>query len=97
MELKEIEKLLKEYDTTFQQWSIITTAGSKKVYHFIDKYGINLNVSEDNQFEFAFVVPKSIFQLQCPECSPFTNKEHFRNMYRKFRKIVIKEGWYQDE
>lgn len=97
MELREIENLLKEYDTTFQQWSTITVNGGKKLYHFIDRHGINLNVSEDNQFEFAFIIPHTIFQLQCPQCSPFTDKEHFKKMYRKFRRIVIKEGWYEDE
>lgn len=73
----------------FQLWA---TFGNSEL-QFLDKLGINLYVNpEKNTFRLAYLIPKSIFQFNCPECSPFTNEEHFDKMYRKFKKEVV-ECW----
>ena len=69
----------------FNLWA---TLGGKKL-QMMDRDGINLIVDPETQeFELAWVIPKSIFQICCPKCSPFTNEEHFNKMYRKFKQTI---------
>ena len=69
-------------------FSLWATLGGRKL-QMMDSYGINLIVDPETQeFELAWVIPKSIFQINCPKCSPFSNEEHFNNMYRKFKQVV---------
>ena len=57
---------------------------------FLDEYGINLFVTIDNlNFELKYLIPNSAFRFILPECSPFDNDEHFKKMYKKFRREVI--------
>ena len=70
----------------FMFWA--TVSGGKKL-QFMDNRGINLWVNlADNSFEMGFKVPYSIFNLSCPNCSPFGG-EHFDQMYEKFRTTVL--------
>ena len=56
---------------------------------FMDRHGINITVKpETASFEMGWMVPKSIFVISCPPCSPFDNDEHFYKMYRKFKRTV---------
>lgn len=56
---------------------------------FMDRFGINLIVKvETGEFELKRCVPKSIFTIECPPCSPFDNDEHFSKIYRKFRSVT---------
>ena len=69
-------------------FSLWATLGGRKL-QMMDHYGINLIVDPETQeFELAWGIPRSIFQINCPKCSPFSNEEHFNNMYRKFKQIV---------
>lgn len=69
-------------------FSLWATLGGRKL-QMMDNYGINLIVDPETQeFELAWAIPKSIFQINCPKCSPFSNEEHFNNMYRKFKQVV---------
>lgn len=69
-------------------FSLWATLGGKKL-QMMDREGINLIVDPETQeFELAWVIPKSIFQISCPKCSPFTNEEHFNKMYRKFKQTI---------
>lgn len=84
---KEIEKLAN--DRGFTKWAIINNT----IYQFMDNTGINLWVdTTNNHFKMAYLIPKSNFKLVCPDCSPFTNDEYFKKLYRKFRKEVV-ECW----
>lgn len=80
---EEIKNLAEERG--FTHWA--TLGGSR--LQFMDRWGINLFVNiEKEEFEFAWMIPKSIFQIICPSCSPFSNNEHFSKMYRNFKKTV---------
>ena len=69
-------------------FSLWATLGGKKL-QMMDRDGINLSVDPETlEFELAWVIPKSIFQISCPKCSPFTNEEHFDKMYRKFKQTI---------
>ena len=69
-------------------FSLWATLGGKKL-QMMDRDGINLIVDPETQeFELAWVIPKSIFQISCPKCSPYTNEEHFNKMYRKFKQTI---------
>ena len=69
-------------------FSLWATLGGKKL-QMMDRDGINLIVDPETQeFELAWIIPKSIFQISCPKCSPFTNEEHFNKMYRKFKQTI---------
>ena len=71
----------------FEQWAIIGGRTSQ----FMDRWGINLFVNMETEgFEFAWGIPGTIFQITCPSCSPFSNEEHFKNMYIKFKRTVRK-------
>lgn len=84
MTKEETRKLAEE-----RGFSLWATLGGRRL-QLMDRYGINLIVDPETQeFEMAWVIPKSIFQISCPKCSPFTNEEHFNKMYHKFRQTVI--------
>ena len=69
-------------------FSLWATLGGKKL-QMMDRDGVNLIVDPETQeFELAWMIPKSIFQISCPKCSPFTNEEHFNKMYRKFKQTI---------
>lgn len=69
-------------------FSLWATLGGKKL-QMMDRDGINLIVDPETQeFELAWAIPKSIFQISCPKCSPFTNEEHFSKMYYKFKQTI---------
>lgn len=73
----------------FTLWA---TLNGKKL-QFMDERGINLFVEiESKSFSLRYLVPRSIFTLNCPECSPFDNDEHFNKIYRKFKHEVV-ECW----
>ena len=56
---------------------------------FMDRFGINITVQpETASFELGWIIPKSIFTIDCPSCSPFDNDEHFNKIYRKFKRNV---------
>lgn len=67
--------------------SAIVNVGNKQNtrFIFIDKDSITLIVDRNNNFKFSYLIPHSIFSLECPECSPFTNNKHFGALYKKFR------------
>lgn len=82
-----LEELAKEFELTC--WSTSNTAKGKS-YTYMDKQGINVIFNEwDKSFEFKWLVPKSIFTIECPSCSPYDNKEHFTKMYTKFWKMIF--------
>ena len=70
----------------FRLWA---TVNQGKRLQFMDEHGINLWVNlYDNSFELGYIVPNSIFELHCPNCSPF-GSTHFENMYERFRTMVL--------
>jgi hypothetical protein len=82
-----IIELVGVYDLT--QWSTIRNDRGNS-YQYMDKLGINIIFNDwDNSFEFKWIIPNSIFNISCPNCSPYTNREHFDRMYQKFRLTVL--------
>lgn len=78
----------------FTLWATI----SGKQLQFMDRFGINLIVTiETGEFAFKWGIPKSIFTVECPSCSPFDNDEHFSKIYRQFRKYVSRIRWEVSE
>jgi hypothetical protein len=81
-----LEELTKEFDLTC--WSTCTTVNGKS-YTYMDPLGINVIFNEwDQSFELKWMIPKSIFTIECPPCSPYTNIEHFRRIYLKFWRMI---------
>lgn len=71
----------------FTLWATI----SGRYLQFMDRFGINLIVEiETGEFELKWSIPKSIFTVECPSCSPFSNDEHFYKIYRKFKHTILK-------
>ena len=82
MTKEEVKILAKERG--LELWA---TYGDK--LQFMDRYGINITVMpETASFEMGWMVPNSIFIISCPSCSPFDNDEHFKGMYRKFKRTI---------
>ena len=82
-----IKELAEAYDLTL--WSTIRTDKGNS-YQYMDKLGINVMLNSwDNSFEFKWIIPNSIFNISCPTCSPYTNREHFDRMYQKFCLTVL--------
>ena len=72
----------------FTQWATIMSGG-KTYIQYIDNSGINLLVNWDTgEFTMKWNIPQSIFTIECPECSPIINEEHFKKMYLRFREVV---------
>lgn len=81
------EELAKEFELTL--WSINSDVNGK-AYQYMDSLGINVIFNEwDQSFELKWMIPKSIFTIECPKCSPYTNAEHFRKIYLKFWKMIF--------
>lgn len=59
------------------------------VYNFVDNYGIHLKVDSKNHFSLYYFVPKTVFEFVCPDCSPFSDKNHFSKFYSRFKDEVI--------
>ena len=77
-----LNELAKEFDLTL--WATINTEQGK-AYQYMDPIGINIIFNEwDQSFELKWLIPKSIFTIECPTYSPYTNKEHFQKIYLKF-------------
>jgi hypothetical protein len=83
----EIEELAKDFEFTL--WSTCNSSNGKS-YQYMDKQGINIIFNEwDQSFELKWLIPRSIFTIECPSCSPYTNKEHFTKIYTKFWKTIF--------
>lgn len=86
---KEIRELIDKHGFTL--WATVYSGKKVSAYKCMDKYGINLIIEpEEKNFYFVWSVPKSIFTVNCPSCSPFDNEQHFTNIYYKFRATVLK-------
>ena len=81
-----IKELANEFEFTL--WSTINTEKGKS-YQYMDSLGINIIFNEwDHSFELKYLIPRSIFTIECPSCSPYTNREHFQKIYLKFWKTI---------
>lgn len=82
-----IKELAKEFELTL--WSTANTTQGKS-YQYMDSQGINVIFNEwDQSFELKWMIPQSIFTINCPNCSPYTNKEHFTKIYTKFWRTIF--------
>lgn len=81
-----IKELAKEFELTL--WSTTSTEKGKS-YQYMDNQGINVIFNEwDQSFEFKWLIPRSIFTIECPSCSPYTNIDHFRKLYTRFWRTI---------
>ena len=81
-----LDELAKEFNLTL--WATMNTAKGKS-YQYMDSQGINVIFNEwDQSFELKWMIPRSIFTIECPSCSPYTNKEHFNKIYGQFWKTI---------
>ncbi|MBY6948393.1 hypothetical protein [Clostridium botulinum] len=88
MDKKEIEDLMEQRGFTL--WA---TLGNKKLQFLSNNDNTDLVINciinpETEEFEFKYLVSKSVMQLVNPKCSPFTNKKHFEGMLNKFMRAV---------
>lgn len=81
------EKLYSKYRLT--QWATFRQ-GDEVLNQFIDDIGINVFINFDTQeFWMEYMIPRSIFSVKCPKCSPISNEEHFDKMYSKFKNCIF--------
>lgn len=78
MDRETIESIAEKYGFTL--WSI----NNASTLQFMDSRGINLLVHENGDYELKWLIPNTIFTIECPKCSPF-GSEHFEKMLAKFR------------
>lgn len=72
----------------FSVWAIIRQ-GESRIHQFMDKQGINLFVNFDTgEFYMKWLIPHTVFTIECPNCSPISNVVHFEKMYEKFKRYV---------
>ena len=77
-----LEDIINKYGLTL--WSTATTDQGKS-YQYMDHDGINVIINEwVKSFQFKWLIPKSIFTIECPTCSPYDNPNHFDKMYKIF-------------
>lgn len=93
METKQaLDALANKFELTC--WSTSTTPKGKS-YTYMDPIGINIVFNEwDQSFELKWLIPKSIFVIECPSCSPYTKIEHFQKIYLKFWRMI--RDWYSN-
>ena len=82
-----LNEIAKEHELTL--WATSNSEQGKS-YIYLDNRGINVIFNEwDQSFEFKWMIPRSIFTIECPACSPYTNKEHFVKMYGQFERLIF--------
>lgn len=83
-----ITQLTEKYKLTL--WSTHKTSTGKE-YHYLDDFGINIIINpETKEFSLRWMIPRSIFTIECPSCSPYDNEEHFDKIYNKFLQTVFR-------
>lgn len=83
-----LDEIVKEHQ--LQLWATMNGEKGKSYQYMEMTYGINVIFNEwDESFEIKWLIPKSIFTIECPSCSPYTNREHFDRMYVKFWKTIF--------
>jgi hypothetical protein len=81
-----LDELVTKYGLTL--WSTANTAKGKS-YQYMDCDGINVIINEwDKSFQLKWLIPKSIFTIECPSCSPYDYPHHFERTYRRFVDVV---------
>ena len=81
-----LDELVKQFELTLCS-TALTEKG--KAYQYMDPIGINIIFNDwDQSFKLKWLIPKSIFAVECPSCSPYTNKEHFQKIYLKFWRTI---------
>ena len=81
-----LDELAKEHNLTI--WATCNTEQGKS-YIYMGSQGINVIFNEwDQSFEFKWAIPRSIFTIDCPTCTPYTKKEHFNRMYGQFWRTI---------
>ena len=81
-----LDDIINKYGLTL--WSTATTAQGKS-YQYLDFDGINVIINEwDKSFQLKWLVPKSIFTIECPTCSPYDYPNHFDRTYKRFQDVV---------
>ena len=87
---QEIEKQLT--NNGFTVWAIL---GGKKI-QAMDSFGINVivDISEEENFELIWQVPKSVAKITIGPCSPFHSLKHFLKMRLQMIDIIrpLREG-----
>lgn len=82
-----LNELAKEHNLTL--WAT-SNSDKGKSYIYMSDNGINVIFNEwDQSFEFKWMIPRSIFTIECPTCTPYTNKEHFDKMYNQFWRTIF--------
>ena len=81
-----LEELVEKYQLTM--WCSCNTAKGKS-YTYMDRFGVNVIINDwDKSFQLKWIVPRSIFTIECPECSPYDHPGHFDKMYQKFINVI---------
>ena len=81
-----LEDIINKHELTL--WSTANTAQGKS-YQYMDYDGINVTINEwDKSFQLKWLVPKSIFTIECPACSPYDHPYHFDRTYKRFQDVV---------
>lgn len=81
-----LEDIINKYGLTL--WSTANTAQGKS-YQYMDYDGINVIINEwDKSFQLKWLVPKSIFTIECPKSSPYDYPNHFERKYKQFQDVV---------
>ena len=81
-----LEDIINKYGLTL--WSTANTAQGKS-YQYMDYDGINVIINEwDKSFQLKWLVPKSIFTIECPICSPYDYPNHFDRIYKRFQDVL---------
>lgn len=77
-----LDDIISKYGLTL--WATANTAQGKS-YQYMDFNGINVIINEwDKSFELKWIIPQSIFTIECPSCSPYDHPNHFDRTYRRF-------------
>lgn len=81
-----LNEIIEKYGLTL--WCTANTANGKS-YQYMDLDGINIIINEwDKSFQFKWLVPNSIFTIECPVCSPYDYLNHFSQTYNRFKNVV---------
>lgn len=90
-----MEELAQNYNLTL--WATINTDEGKS-YQYMDARGINVIFHDwDKSFELKWMIPRTIFTVGCPRCSPYDLPGHFDKMYKRFFNVIIDLEYRKEE
>lgn len=93
MKLNNIEELIMSRGFDIMNRGMCQIESKREIFSIssIDKYHINLlYYAQSDDWELTYIIPGTFFIFNTGKLGSFQNEEHFKKIYKNFKREVIK-------